>query len=225
MPPISRRLTSPVSRSSSIYAYEGSTSSCMDGPCSFPLKPKILVPEFLKILSRLRGIVTNNNGFWIGLLDLLALLLQLQQIISAQNQWLSKTRSIPHWTTSVFSSTATNGERKIPSSASVVRWLTLHSGTLNFSRMNSSLHGSLYSLLVTMENICCLAWLGLTCHGNVLTEPLPNNGLPLWLHYSGFQASCHNTLSKRCWSWRPLSGPMLSRGVSIAMSHCNDETS
>jgi hypothetical protein len=26
----------------------------------------------------------------------------------------------------------------------------------------------------------------------VLGEPLTSNGLPLWLHYSGFQASCYN---------------------------------
>jgi hypothetical protein len=31
--------------------------------------------------------------------------LQLQPITTAHNQWLSKTRSIPYWTTSVFSST------------------------------------------------------------------------------------------------------------------------
>jgi hypothetical protein len=48
--------------------------------------------------------VTDNNGFWIGWFDLLALLLQLQSIITAHNQWLLKTRSIPYWTTSVFSS-------------------------------------------------------------------------------------------------------------------------
>jgi hypothetical protein len=27
----------------------------------------------------------------------------------------------------------------------------------------------------------------------VFGEPLASNGLPLWLYYSGFQASCHNT--------------------------------
>jgi hypothetical protein len=32
---------------------------------------------------------------------------QLQSLITAHNQWLSKTRSIPYWTTSVFSSTTT----------------------------------------------------------------------------------------------------------------------
>jgi hypothetical protein len=46
------------------------------------------------IPSRDRGSVTNNNGLWIGWLDLLALLLQLQLIITAHNQWLPKTRSI-----------------------------------------------------------------------------------------------------------------------------------
>jgi hypothetical protein len=33
--------------------------------------------------------------------------LQLQSIMTAHNHWLSNTRSIPYWTTSVFSSTAT----------------------------------------------------------------------------------------------------------------------
>jgi hypothetical protein len=74
--------------------------------------------------------VTNNNGFWIRLLDLLALLLQLQPIITAHNQWLSQTRSIPYWTTSVFSSAVTDLVLiyvSVTSSASAVRWLTFHS--------------------------------------------------------------------------------------------------
>jgi hypothetical protein len=85
-------------------------------------------------LSRVRGSVTNNNGFWIGWLDLLALLLQLQPIITAHNQLLPKTRSVPYWTTSVFSSTVTDLGliyESVTSSASVPRWLTLHSWTLN----------------------------------------------------------------------------------------------
>jgi hypothetical protein len=40
--------------------------------------------------------------------------LQLQKIITAQNQWLSKTHSIPYWTTSVFTSTVTNDEEILP---------------------------------------------------------------------------------------------------------------
>jgi hypothetical protein len=39
--------------------------------------------------------------------------LQLQSIITAHNQWLSTTRSIPYWSTSVSSSTVTNDERRI----------------------------------------------------------------------------------------------------------------
>jgi hypothetical protein len=79
--------------------------------------------------------VTNNNGFWIGWLDLLALLLELQSIIKAHNQWHSKTRSIPYWTTSVFSSTVTGLVliyESVASWTSVFRWLTLHSWTLNY---------------------------------------------------------------------------------------------
>jgi hypothetical protein len=38
------------------------------------------------LLSHVQGSVTNNNEFWIGQLDLLALLLQLQSIITAHNQ-------------------------------------------------------------------------------------------------------------------------------------------
>jgi hypothetical protein len=38
---------------------------------------------------------------------------QLQSIMTAHNQWLSTTRSIPYWTTSVFSSIVTNSERRI----------------------------------------------------------------------------------------------------------------
>jgi hypothetical protein len=61
--------------------------------------------------------------------------LQLQSIITAHNQWLSKTRSIPYWTTSVLSSAVTDFVliyESVTSSASVVGWLTLHSWTFNY---------------------------------------------------------------------------------------------
>jgi hypothetical protein len=73
-------------------------------------------------LSRVRGSVSNNNG------------LQLQSIIRAHNQCLSKTRSVPYWTTSVFCSAVTDLALIYESatcSASVVPCLTLHSWTLN----------------------------------------------------------------------------------------------
>jgi hypothetical protein len=49
---------------------------------------------------------------------------------AAHNQWLLTTRSIPYWTTNIFSSTVTDSVliyESVTSSASVVRWLTLHS--------------------------------------------------------------------------------------------------
>jgi hypothetical protein len=61
--------------------------------------------------------------------------LQLQPIITAHSQWLSKTRSLPYWTTSVFSSPVSDLVliyESVTSSASVVRWLTLHSWTLSY---------------------------------------------------------------------------------------------
>jgi hypothetical protein len=72
------------------------------------------------------------------------------------------------------------------------------------------LHGSLYSLSVIMETIFCLAVVTETCLSNrclsvefriclllrefEFGEPLASNALPLWLHYFGFQASCHNNI-------------------------------
>jgi hypothetical protein len=58
-------------------------------------------------------LIIMGSGF--GWLYLLALLLQLQSIITAHNWCLSQTRSFPCWTTSVFSSTVTNDERRTPS--------------------------------------------------------------------------------------------------------------
>jgi hypothetical protein len=88
------------------------------------------------ILPCVRGSMTNNNRSWIGWLDLLALLLKslLITITTAHNWWLPKTRSIPSWTTSIFSSIVRDLVliyKSVTSSASVVHWLTLHSWTLN----------------------------------------------------------------------------------------------
>jgi hypothetical protein len=109
------------------------------------------------------------------------------------NQCSLKTRSVPYWTTSVFS----------------LLWrmtknhLRLHWTLLRLTC--SSLYGSLYSLPVTIQNVCCLSsrkrayrtvayqWTSTAARGcgNVC---LATSGLPLWLHYSGFQASCYNTI-------------------------------
>jgi hypothetical protein len=88
-------------------------------------------------MSRMRSLCDEYNWLWIWWLNLFALLLQLQSIITDHNQWLPKTRSSPYWTTSAFSSSVTDLvviRESVTSSASVVRWLTLHSWTFNFSR-------------------------------------------------------------------------------------------
>jgi hypothetical protein len=53
----------------------------------------IVLSDWVYIPSRVRGSVTIITGSG---LDLLALLLQLQAIITAHNQWLPKTRAIPY---------------------------------------------------------------------------------------------------------------------------------
>jgi hypothetical protein len=120
------------------------------------------------ILSRFRGSMTNNNGFWFGWLDLLTPSLQLQPIITAHNQWLFKTHSVSYWTTSVFSSAVTDLVliyESVTSSASVVRWLTLHSWTLSFCillRLNDWTHEWLnefwvwVTLRLTVSQSACL---------------------------------------------------------------------
>jgi hypothetical protein len=70
-------------------------------------------PPHEKLLSRMQGSVTDKYGFWIGCFVLLAFVLQLQSTTRAHNELQSKTRSISYWTTSVFSSTVTNDERRI----------------------------------------------------------------------------------------------------------------
>jgi hypothetical protein len=121
------------------------SSSILCNPC-FALNSKWTFLYFSKyshftkrwylILSYGQGSLTNNNGFWIGWLDLLALLLQfhLITVTTAHNRWLPKTRSISYWTT-IFSSIVTDFVliyESITSSASIFHWLTLHSWTLYF---------------------------------------------------------------------------------------------
>jgi hypothetical protein len=113
------------------------------------------------VLSRVRGSVTNNNGFWIGWLDLLTPFFynhyNLKSIITTHNQWLPKIRSIPYWTTSVFFSIVTDLVliyESVTSSASVVRWLTLHSWTLNPAQLLN-----FWILLLLNHSIMCLPFI------------------------------------------------------------------
>jgi hypothetical protein len=71
----------------------------------------------------------------IGFIDAFFQSLLFKEIITAHNLWLSNTGSVPYWTISAFSSAVTDLDliyESLTSSASVVRWLALHSWTMNF---------------------------------------------------------------------------------------------
>jgi hypothetical protein len=119
--------------------------------------------HFILILSRIGVGVTDNNGFWIRWLGLLALRLQLQPIITAHNQWLPKIRSIPYWSTCVFSSPVTNAEQKnkcslleLPSdliTTPVWRMLSWCTNELSFITSDCS---SLFCLLIFVAAETCV---------------------------------------------------------------------
>jgi hypothetical protein len=73
--------------------------------------------SFTAVSFEIEHIVT-YAGFRIGWLYLLSLLLKLQSIIAAHNQ----TRSIPYWTTSVFSSAVTNFAIELSWTELTSRW-------------------------------------------------------------------------------------------------------
>jgi hypothetical protein len=110
-------------------------------------------------MSSVRGSVTNNNWFWIGWLDLLAFLLQLQSIITAPHQWLLKTHSIPYWTTTIFSSTVTDLVL-IHESVTCHLRITNAEWRLTYECPRSCLHSRLYSLRSPwkMFGACLYPW-------------------------------------------------------------------
>jgi hypothetical protein len=110
----------------------------------------------------------NDNGFWIGWLDLLALRLQLQPIIAAQNRWVRKTRSIPYWTTRVFSSTVTNDERGITSDWNLLHWANFQANRI----------------YITISNVPLL-FCFIRCWETSFGEPLNSNGLFLLVVAAG----------------------------------------
>jgi hypothetical protein len=178
------------------------------------LKP--LSMKFISIiLSRVRGSVTNNNVFWSGWLNLLA----LQSMIRAYSHWLlSKTRSIAYWTTSVLSSTVTDlvliYESVTSSAATALNddCLTndsnrIHEWTLFYNFGANRICHHVLQFLCYSVFLCLFIAPGTYLQNrwpamdfrvcsllreHVLGRPLASNGLPLSLHYSGFQASCHN---------------------------------
>jgi hypothetical protein len=164
-----------------------------------------------------RVCVTNNNGFRILWLDLLALILQLQPIITAHRQWPPKTCSIPYWTRCLLFHSWTSSWfsflLRLPWMTTVWRMLFLaFSHVLLFitsgeSNRDHHLEQLVIFLSTVMETCLLNHWLamdlfvGICCSGNITTESLLSNGRPLWLNYSGFQASCHNIYLKWHLPW------------------------
>jgi hypothetical protein len=118
--------------------------------------------------------------------------LQLQSIIKAHNQWLSKILSIPYWTMSVFSST----ERQI--TAHTLNSLTNHVCLTNLSYewimifynfpggpMRKHYFEQLLLCLLSQKSVFS-NWLpsndllvATRCSGSVISEPLLSSGRPL----------------------------------------------
>jgi hypothetical protein len=92
-------------------------------------------------------------------LDLLALLLQLQSTVTAHNQCLAKTRSIPYWTASVFSSAVTNDERRIPCESESESYVTTDAQPVSLS-WNKDPSGSYDQIFITCVTVTVLFLLG-----------------------------------------------------------------
>jgi hypothetical protein len=52
-------------------------------------------------------------------------------------------------------------------------------------------------------------------HGHVFIQPLPSNESLLWLHHSGFQASCHNIFCPCSWQYRKKSRRSNRTSISV----------
>jgi hypothetical protein len=108
-------------------------------------------------------------------------------------------------------------------------WLSLMNWTNSFITSGRTKYKS---PCLTVPLLFCFSLFN-RCRGNVLTEQLPSSGLfssyslllarvlgeplasnwlPLWIHYSGFQASCHNTI------WRFLCTQIFSRVSLVPIS-------
>jgi hypothetical protein len=149
----------------------------------------------------MRGSVTNNNGFWIGWLDLLSLLLQLQSIYNSW-QWMTRTRCIAYWTTSVFPSTVTDlvliyeSVTSVPVVRSTAEQSTLLRMNYDWTELTSkrteyrSPSPTVRVLLCfirysgnVLPNRCLAMVLLRVCsllRERVFGEPLASNGLPLF---------------------------------------------
>jgi hypothetical protein len=123
---------------------------------------------------------------------------QLQLIITAHNQGLSKTHSIPYWTTSVFSSAVIDLVliyELVASCTAIACWLTLHSWTSEFSydwifelpyecQMTELSWTELTSRQTKYKSPCLtvpLLFCCICCHGNVTYRNIIQQWIIPWL--------------------------------------------
>jgi hypothetical protein len=136
--------------------------------------------------------------------------LQLQSVMTARNQWLSKTRYILLldyeclllWLYLVLI------YESVTSSASVVRCLALHSWTLNFLRPPDECHQRWlsYECSLAFSRVLPVITSGEPNRGHhfqqftklraypLFGEPCVNSVATLWFHYSDFQVALTETL-------------------------------
>jgi hypothetical protein len=132
--------------------------------------------------------VNNCNGFWIGFINTS---LQLQPIITAHNQLLSKTRSI--LTGLRVSSTVTNDKRRIICESSRTELTSRQTEYRSPSRTVRLLLRLFVAVGTCLQNRCLAVDYSAssfavgTCVNFVASSCLA-------MDHSGFQASCHNML-------------------------------
>jgi hypothetical protein len=81
-------------------------------------------------------------------------------------------------------------------STAILNWLSqllsAGLGSSLYSLGTDASEDTVFSVIAQQYLDCCLR---IRCRGNVFTKSLPSNECLLWLHYSGFQASCHDIIN------------------------------
>jgi hypothetical protein len=170
--------------------------------------------EKIILLSRVRGSVTNNNGFWIRWLDSLALhynytindCLRLAPFLTGL-----RVISLPLWRMK-------NEEFLATESLNSPDWTDFQATPTEITASNNQLS---FRLTRYHENVCqprgnALAFTSVSVAAETrVREPLASNGLAFWLHYSGSQALLPNRRLATVILVTRLSSRMTTRGASI----------
>jgi hypothetical protein len=139
----------------------------------------------------------------------------------ARTQWLSKTRSIPYWTTGVFSSAWRLMNEDFLPTELTEEWRLTYERTGTLLSLSLSLLSVLtcppfYNFWKTERDhhLEQLVVILVCCHGNVLTEPLPSK----WTRSLLFVAA-GTWLPNRCSAMDVLSGSTIS-AIRLCLLNC-----